>query len=99
MRESAIEAALIKRVLALGGMVRKVSWPGRRGAPDRLVFLPGVLSCGKAGRIPPETVWVELKAPGKTPDPHQEREHALLRKYGEHVRVIDSLEAIEEWLG
>lgn len=41
MRESQIETHLVKRVKELGGECRKVIWPGRRGAPDRLVMLPG----------------------------------------------------------
>jgi hypothetical protein len=40
MRESQVEAHLVKRVKALGGEVRKVQWIGRRGAPDRVVMLP-----------------------------------------------------------
>jgi hypothetical protein len=38
---------------------------------------------------------VELKAPGKTPEPHQVREHARMRDFGERVEVIDSLEAVD----
>jgi len=38
MRESDIEAHLVKRVKELGGEVRKVKWIGRNGAPDRLVM-------------------------------------------------------------
>jgi hypothetical protein len=41
MRERDIEAYLVKRVQAMGGEVRKVQFIGRRGAPDRLVMLPG----------------------------------------------------------
>ena len=41
MRESQIEKYLVAQVKALGGEVRKVQWIGRRGAPDRLVMLPG----------------------------------------------------------
>jgi hypothetical protein len=40
MRESAIEACLVKRVKHLGGEIRKVQWIGRKNAPDRLVCLP-----------------------------------------------------------
>jgi len=41
MLERYIEDYLVKRVNELGGEVRKVAWPGRRGAPDRFVMLPG----------------------------------------------------------
>lgn len=87
MRERDIEKHLVARVKALGGEVRKAEWIGRAGAPDRRVMLPG---------RPP--VWVELKAPGKVPEPHQLREHNRMRRLGERVEVIDSLEAVEELL-
>jgi hypothetical protein len=62
MRESVIEDYLVDRVKARGGEVRKVKWIGRNGAPDRCVML--------ADR---PLVWVELKATGKLPKPHQVR--------------------------
>lgn len=87
MRESQIENALVKAVAVAGGECRKVQWIGRRGAPDRLVLLPnGVIW------------WVELKAPSKKPEPHQEREHKRMRAMGQTVVVIDSLEQIERLL-
>lgn len=84
MRESAVEKYLADRVKAAGGVVRKVAWIGRRGAPDRRVALPG-LQC-----------WVELKAPGKKPEPHQVREHDRMRRCGEDVRVIDTLDGVDQ---
>ena len=87
MRERDIERHLVRRVRELGGEVRKVQWIGRRGAPDRLVLLPGRRS-----------VWVELKAPGKTAEPHQVREHNRMRRRGELVEVIDSIEGVEALL-
>lgn len=95
MRESEIESYLVARVKELGGMVRKVTWQGRRGAPDRLVVLP----LKKEGLFfTDSSIWVELKAPGKTADPHQEREHARMRKYGLRVEVVDSIERVNEVL-
>jgi hypothetical protein len=87
MRERDIEAYLAKRVKAMGGEIRKVRWIGRNGAPDRLVMLP-------RGRA----IWVELKAPGVEPEDHQLREHERMRKVGQRVVVIDSLEGVEELL-
>jgi hypothetical protein len=84
MRESEIEKYLVKKVKALGGEVRKVKWIGRRGAPDRLVMFP-----------PNHTEWVELKATGKIPEPHQYREHKRMRDMGQTVFVIDSLEGVD----
>jgi hypothetical protein len=87
MRERDIEAHLVRRVKELGGEIRKTEWIGRVGAPDRRVMLPG--------RLP---VWVELKAPGVKPEPHQIREHNRMRRLGELVEVLDSIEAVEELL-
>ena len=103
MRESQIEKYLVAKVKELGGEVRKVQWVGRRGAPDRLVMLPfakmeyidlrGRLHQGRTCAI-----WVELKAPGVKPEPHQVREHERMRAMGQRVVVIDSIEGVEELL-
>lgn len=87
MRESAIEAYLVERAKALGGEVRKVKWIGRRGAPDRIVWFAD-------GR----EIWVELKAPGAGPEPHQQREHARMRRMGRRVEVVDSFQRVDEVL-
>jgi len=83
-RESDIEKYLVKRVKDVGGQIRKAQWVGHVGAPDRRVMLPD--------RMP---IWIELKAPGKKPEPHQLREHNRMRKLGELVEVIDSYEAVD----
>ena len=85
MRENLIERYLVKRVRDLGGMAVKQIWQGRRGAPDRLVILPG-------GRM----IFVECKAPGQKAKDHQLREHDRLRKLGVMVVVIDSKDAVDE---
>ena len=85
MHERDVESHLVKRVKELGGEVRKVEWIGRNGAPDRFVMLP--TGC----------CWVELKAPGQKPKPHQQREHERMRAKGQIVLVLDSVEAVEEW--
>jgi hypothetical protein len=87
VRERTVEAHLKRRVRELGGEIRKAEWIGRTGAPDRRVMLPG--------RAP---VWVELKATGVAPEPHQIREHNRMRRLGELVLVLDSIEAVEEFL-
>lgn len=45
-----------------------------------------------------EIDFVELKAPGQKPDPHQEREHARLRALGCNVFVLDSIEAVDTYI-
>lgn len=92
-RESDIEKYLVKLAKQHGGEVRKVKWIGRSGAPDRLVMLPNDL--GEYGKWP-ATIWVELKAPGKKPEPHQVREHKRMRDMGQRVEVIDSYAGVED---
>lgn len=86
MREREVEAYLKKQVELAGGEVRKVAWIGRRGAPDRVVMLRG------------QTWWIELKAPGKVPEPHQAREHARMQKMGQSVFVVDTKEMVDTLL-
>jgi hypothetical protein len=92
-REIEIEQYLVKRVKQLGGIVRKVEWIGHRGAPDRMVAWP---SRPLGVSFP---IFVELKAPGQKPEPHQEREHARMREAGLNVVVIDSFEGVDALLG
>jgi hypothetical protein len=81
--EGKIEAALVKRVKALGGMAEKFTSPGRRSVPDRLVTLP-------QGRV----IFVELKAPGKEPTEKQSKDHKRRRALGCDVRVIDNMDDV-----
>ena len=87
MRESDIERYLVRRAKECGGEVRKLKWIGRRGAPDRVVMLPGGL-----------LYWVELKAQGQKAAPHQAREHVRMLKMGQRVLVLDTLEKIDRVL-
>jgi len=112
LRESDIEKYLVKRVKELGGECRKIQFIGRPGAPDRLVMLPPKFTRAMVSKVfdvpedqmVPEsytlgrTIWIELKAPGKKAEPHQLREHARMRKMGQRVVVIDSLEDVDEVL-
>ena len=83
MRESSVERYLKKRVEDLGGKCIKFHPENWRGAPDRIVLLPGGI-----------TYFVELKAPGKKPRKQQEYRHKQLRELGQKVLVLDSKEAI-----
>lgn len=87
IRERDIEKYLCARVKDAGGYTRKMSWVGHNGAPDRFVML----GWGKP-------LFVELKAPGKKPSPHQEREIRLMRVKGCTVVVLDSLHAVDEFV-
>lgn len=95
MRESTVEAHLRKKATAAGALVRKMIWPGHRGAPDRLVIWPVRFASGWRST---DHDFVELKAPGKKPDPHQEREHEKLRSMGCAVYTLDSIEAVDKYI-
>ena len=87
MRESTIEKRLKRGIETMGGTCEKFTSPGTRGVPDRLVTLPG-------GRI----IFVETKAPKKIPNPLQTKDHERRRKLGCDVRVIDTVEKVDEFL-
>lgn len=110
MRESEIEKYLVKRVKELGGGVRKVKWIGSSFAPDRLVMLPsrkvyGQLSGVCMGLSSPRTIWVEVKNPetiktfpADARERAQAREHERMRKLGQCVVVIGTIEQVETLL-
>jgi hypothetical protein len=92
MRESSApeivaEQYLRERVEALGGMCPKFVDPSRRGAPDRMVLLPGH-----------PVYFVEMKRykVGKVRS-WQERYHADLRACGHKVWVLWSKEEVDEF--
>ena len=80
MRESVVETKVCAHGAATGWLVRKIAYPGRRGAPDRHFYRRGVF-------LP-----IEFKAPGLKPEPHQLLEHARLAVAGFPVYVIDNIE-------
>lgn len=83
MREKEIEHHLVMETRRAGGMALKFVSPSFSGMPDRLVLLGD----GKMG-------FVEVKAPGQKPRPLQLRRHAMLRRLGYQVFVLDAMESI-----
>lgn len=83
MRESLIERKFVTEVKKRGGMAVKFVSPGLDGVPDRLVLFQG-------GRL----AFVELKAPGKTMRPLQQRRAKQLAALGFRVYCIDHKEMI-----
>lgn len=85
--EHKVEAALVRRVTAAGGVAVKMM--AVRGLPDRLVLLPG-------GR----TVFVELKRPkGGRLSPHQKFWIARLQALGVEVAVARNGDDIDALFG
>ncbi|WP_292106515.1 VRR-NUC domain-containing protein [Megasphaera sp.] len=70
-----------------GGKAVKFISPSFAGMPDRLVLLGD----GKMG-------FVEVKAPGQKPRPLQLKRHAMLRRLGYRVFVLDAIEEIPDIL-
>src|SRR5580700_2645874 len=87
-REIEIENYLRDRIESCAGLCMKFIDPGQRGAPDRLVVLPGQ-----------PTFYVELKRPkqGKL-SAHQERYHQRLRERGQGVWVLWSKEDVDAFI-
>lgn len=83
MREKEIEHHLVMETRKAGGMAVKLVSPSFSGMPDRLVLLGD----GKMG-------FVEVKAPGQKPRPLQLKRHAMLRRLGYQVFVLDAMEDI-----
>ena len=83
MREKVIERKLTLMVKKQGGICPKFVSPGFDGMPDRIVLLPGS-----------HKAFVEVKAPGQKPRALQVSRHALLRRLGFRVYILDSEEQI-----
>lgn len=87
MRESTIEARLIRGVHRLGGQCYKFVSPGNIGVPDRIAILPG-------GRV----IFVELKNETGKLSKMQVWQHARLRGCGADARVLHSVEEVDRFL-
>lgn len=63
-----------------GWFVRKLTWVGRRGAPDRMFVKPG------------RFVLIEFKRPKKDATVQQSKEHVRLRQAGFEVHTCPTIE-------
>lgn len=87
MIESTIEDWACAQAEAAGWLCRKMSWTGRRNAPDRFF--------AKDGRV----VLIEFKRPGKGARDGQAREIEALQTAGVEVYVADNPLAALRYLG
>ena len=83
MKESNIEAQLVKMVRSRGGLCYKFVSPGNPGVPDRIIITP-------AGR----TVYVELKTEVGRLAAIQKYQHEEIRKRGADVRTLKGLDQV-----
>lgn len=88
IRESQIESYHNDEVARLKGETRKVQWINRRGAPDRMTWIPG----WHWPKMP------EMKKPGKGLEAHQRREHKRLKKMGVECFKLDSYVDVDRFL-
>lgn len=87
MKESTIEAKLVRMVRELGGLCFKFVSPGNPGVPDRLIILPG-------GRV----VFVELKTEVGRLATIQKWQLEEMRRRGADVRVLKGLEQVKAFV-
>lgn len=84
--EGKIAAHLVRRCRELALEQRKLSYEGRRGAPDRMVWGRGRLA------------FIELKAPGEKPRRQQEHELRRLSTSGAVVGIASTTEEVDRLL-
>lgn len=87
MKESAIEAKLVRMVRDRGGLCYKFVSPGNPGVPDRIVITP-------AGR----TVYIELKTEVGRLAAIQRWQHDELRKRGAEVRTLKGMDQVRAFV-
>ena len=87
MKESAIEARLVRMVRDRGGLCYKFVSPGNPGVPDRIVITPG-------GR----TIYVELKTEVGRLAAIQKWQQDEMRKRGADVRTLKGLDQVKAFV-
>lgn len=100
-KEGKIQSYGNEQLTKRGCLVRKLSYEGRRGAPDTMVLVPmrafGKTKEGWTIYREADVVFIEYKATEDTkPEGHQLREHERMRKHGADVRVIGSKRQVDE---
>ncbi len=81
MRESALEAAIVRYAKATGWYTLKLSSPGKRGVPDRIFM--------REERV----LFMEIKAPGRKPTVLQEKVLRELRGAGQTAVWVNNIDA------
>lgn len=84
--ESDVEKAFKDKAEEKGCLLLKITPDGEAGWPDRLLLLPGGITC-----------FIEFKRPGETLRPLQERRKSQLNRLGQLCFVISTLEEVREF--
>jgi hypothetical protein len=85
--EKELERKFVKGIEKIGGKCRKFVSPGWKGAPDRIVLMPGE-----------KIYFVELKKPGKKLGPLQKQRIKELQQLGFKALYLDSIESVNNFL-
>ena len=80
MRESEIELSVCAWAENHGWLERKLSYVGRKGAPDHMFVGFG------------QVVLIEFKRPGEEPSEQQAREHRRFAERGVTIHVIEDID-------
>lgn len=84
--EKHLESKLRKAVMSKGGLCLKFVSPGNRGAPDRIVLMPG------------KTYFVETKSKTGKPTKIQLSMHRMLETIGHPVTVISNDQQLKQFI-
>jgi hypothetical protein len=98
LRESDVEARLVKRVAERGGVAEKFKSPNRNHVPDRLVQWPRCDNRCHCSDCEAGVCFVECKRPNEGPTVMQARDHEARRAMGFRVYVVDTYEAVDQFL-
>jgi hypothetical protein len=88
MREKTIEQYFINQVEKHGGEADKFVSPGKRGMPDRIIFVDD------NGTV----AFAEIKKPGEEPTELQYYRLRCLRHKGLKAEYLDSHEAVDQFI-
>ena len=92
VKERAVEAELVERVTARGGLCEKVMVVGKRGFFDRLIVLPV-----RGG--PPRIIFAEIKRPRfSRVAPHQQQYYDRFKALGVEVYFVRNSADIDRLL-
>ena len=88
MKEKTIEDYLVEKTIEAGGLARKYTSPGRRGVPDRILFLP-------KGMV----VFVECKKPGGKLSSSQKQEFKRMNKLDTPCAYVKTMLDVDHLMG
>ena len=96
MLERDLEARLVRKTQALGGVAFKFVCPGNAGVPDRLVLLP--IPAEHQAIVGRYVSFIELKALGRVPNALQRWQIDRINRLGHCAKWVDSVGGLDALL-